>query len=204
VPKPKLLVATRNSHKTREFRELLGDAFELEDLTAHSEIPETPETGGTFEENATLKALAVSKHSPALVIADDSGLEVDALNGAPGVYSARYAADGANDQQNIDKLLGELRRVERNGNGNMRTARFRCVIVLAQNGSVIRVLEGIVEGRIVDPARGSNGFGYDPIFQPLGYEETFGELDAPRKNLISHRARATQKLIESLATGKNQ
>jgi XTP/dITP diphosphohydrolase len=193
---PKLIVATRNSHKTRELREILGNAFELEDLTAHSAIPEIPETGLTFEENATIKALAVAKHSSAMVVADDSGLEVDALRGAPGVYSARYAGVGASDQENIDKLLLELRRHD--PGGQKRTARFRCVIVLAQNGVVIRAVEGIVEGIIVDPPRGSNGFGYDPIFQPAGYAETFGELGATTKNRMSHRARAVRALSETL------
>jgi XTP/dITP diphosphohydrolase len=196
VPKPKLLVATRNSHKTRELREILGNAFELEDLTAHATVPEIPETGFTFEENATIKAVAVAKYSSAMVVADDSGLEVDALRGAPGVYSARYAGVGASDQENIDKLLLELRRHD--PDGQMRTARFRCVIVLAQNGVVIRAVEGIIEGIIVDPPRGSNGFGYDPIFQPTGHSETFGELDAPTKNRISHRARAVRALGETL------
>jgi XTP/dITP diphosphohydrolase len=195
---PKLLVATRNSYKTGELRELLGTEFKLEDLTDHPEIPNIPETGSTFEENATIKALAVSKHSSELVMADDSGLEVDALDGAPGVYSARYAGAKASDEQNIEKLLDEVRRRDPNG-GSMRAARFRCVIVLAQKGSAICAVQGMVEGTITDSRRGHSGFGYDPIFQPSGYAETFGELGAATKNRISHRARAVQALAETLA-----
>ena len=198
MPKSKLLVATRNSHKTRELRELLGSEFELEDLTSHPEIPETSETGTTFEENATIKALAVSKCCSALVMADDSGLEVEALHGDPGVYSARYAGPKVSDEQNVEKLLHELR--GRDPNGKMRAARFRCFIVLAQNGTVIRAVEGIVEGTIVDSRRGTGGFGYDPIFQPAGYAETFAELGTATKNRISHRARAVQALAETLAS----
>jgi XTP/dITP diphosphohydrolase len=196
VPKPKLLVATRNLHKTRELGELLENEFELEDLTARSDIPETAETGATFEENATIKALAVSKYCSELVMADDSGLEVDALQGEPGVYSARYAGAKANDQQNIEKLLQELR--TRDPNGNIRAARFRCVIVLAQKGTIIRAIEGIAEGTIINLPRGTAGFGYDPIFQPAGYDKTFGELPAAIKNQISHRARAIEALRDYL------
>jgi XTP/dITP diphosphohydrolase len=194
----KLLVATRNSHKTRELRELLGQGFELEDLTSHPEIPEVHETGTTFEENATMKALAVSKCCSEIVMADDSGLEVDTLDGEPGVYSARYAGAKASDQQNIEKLLQELRK--RDPNGATRTARFRCVIVLAEKERMIRAVEGIVEGTIIDSRRGTAGFGYDPIFQPNGYAETFAELGAATKNRISHRARAVQALVETLGS----
>jgi XTP/dITP diphosphohydrolase len=195
---PNLLVATRNPHKTRELRELLEDNFQLQDLTAHPEVREVAETGVSFEENATLKALAVSQYCSELIMADDSGLEVDALNGAPGVYSARYAGPLANDDQNIEKLLAELHRHDRGG--TMRAARFRCVIVLAQNGRVIRTVEGAVEGSIIDQPRGIEGFGYDPVFQPAGYHETFGELGAAVKNRISHRAQAVRSVIEILAS----
>ena len=196
MPKPKLLIATRNSHKTRELRELLGSDFELEDLTAYPDVPETAETGSTFEENATIKALALSGHSPELVMADDSGLEVDVLQGEPGIYSARYAGAKASDQQNIEKLFHELCR--RDPNGKMRAARFRCVIALAQKGNIICAVEGKVEGTIIDPPRGAGGFGYDPVFQPSGYSQTFGELEAAVKNTISHRARAVRALTETL------
>jgi XTP/dITP diphosphohydrolase len=194
--KPKLLVATRNPHKTQELRELLGSDFKLEDLTIHPEVPEILETGMTFEENATIKALAVSKFSPELVMADDSGMEVDALEGAPGVYSARYAGPGASDRQNMEKLLRELRRSD--PDSARRAARFRCAIVVAQAGRVICTAEGIVEGTMIDSPRGTGGFGYDPIFLPSGADATFGEMGAAEKNRISHRARAVRALIEKL------
>lgn len=195
---PKLLVATRNSHKTRELRELLGEEFELEDLTAYPEMQEVAEAGITFEENATIKALTVAKYSSELVLADDSGLEVDALDGAPGVYSARYAGPAASDEENLEKLLRELRRCD--PGGIRRTARFRCVIVLAQKDRVLRVVEGSVEGIIVDVPRGRDGFGYDPIFQPAGGNKTFGQLEARAKNRISHRAKAVQALVKRLTS----
>ena len=123
-----LIVATRNPHKTREIQRILGADFGVRDLSAHPENPETAESGKTFEENAVLKAIAASRQLPGLVVADDSGLEVDALGGAPGIYSARYAGQNATDKQNIDKLLSELARIER----TKRSARFRCVIALAR------------------------------------------------------------------------
>src|SRR6266478_4759851 len=150
-----LLLATRNAHKTREFRELLGPGFDVIDLSSFPEIAIPKETGRTFEENATLKAIAASKKLPSLVIADDSGLEVDAIRGAPGVFSARYAGENAGDVPNVNKLLRELRK--RNIATEKRSARFRCVIALAQNGKVLGVFEGFVEGKIVDPPRGSGG-----------------------------------------------
>jgi XTP/dITP diphosphohydrolase len=191
-------VATRNSHKTRELRELLGNAFALEDLTAHPEMPEISETGVTFEENATIKALAISKLWPELVLADDSGMEVDALGGAPGVFSARYAGENATDKLNVEKLLNELKHKEP-GVGGLPTARFRCVIALARSGRLIHSVEGVVEGNIVEHPRGTAGFGYDPIFQPEGYDKTFGELSAAIKNQISHRARAAAALRDYLS-----
>ena len=127
-------MATRNAHKTREIQRILGVDFAVQDLSAHPETSETVESGKTFEENAVLKATAASRQLPGLVVADDSGLEVDALGGAPGIYSARYAAPNATDKQNIDKLLSELARIER----AKRSARFRCVIALAQRGQIAR------------------------------------------------------------------
>ena len=181
-----LIVATRNAHKTREIQRILGADFAVRDLSAYPETPETAETGKTFEENAVLKATAASRQLPGLVVADDSGLEVDALGGAPGIYSARYAGQNATDEQNIDKLLSELARIER----AKRSARFRCVIALAREGKLLGTFEGVVEGVIVDSPRGTSGFGYDPIFIPQGFEQTFGELPGEVKNRISHRARA--------------
>lgn len=191
------LLATRNPHKTREFAEILGDEFVLRDLSTETELPAVEETGATFAENAILKAVATSKHFPGVVVADDSGLEVDALNGAPGVHSARYAGGDATDQQNVAKLLVEL---EAHPNGSPYSARFRCVLALAREGEVLGTVEGVAEGIIVAAPRGFGGFGYDPVFQPAGLSQTFGELSPAEKNRISHRARAIQLLRTYLPT----
>ena len=191
-----LVVATRNGHKTREIQLILGPEFSVRDLGAHPEVSEIRESGTSFEENAKLKALAASKQLPALVIADDSGLEVDALGGAPGIYSARYAGANATEKDKIDKLLRELARVRATEDG--RRARFRCVVVLARNGNLLGTFEGIVEGSIADEARGDSGFGYDPIFIPEGLKQTFGELPTEVKNTISHRAKAIRALADRL------
>jgi XTP/dITP diphosphohydrolase len=187
-----LIIATRNADKTRELQQILGSEFTVRDLHAYPEISEIAETGTSFEENAKLKALAVSRKLPGLVIADDSGLEVDALGGAPGIYSARYAGTNATNKERIDKLLEELARVD--PAKKQRGARFRCVLALARNGEVLGTFEGIVEGQIVDRPRGSRGFGYDPIFVPNGFQQTFGQLEPAEKNQLSHRARALEKL----------
>src|SRR5437588_1902558 len=196
-----LLLATRNANKTREFRELLGKDFDVHDLSFFDEMAIPKESGRTFEENAILKAVAASqdrrvqlRHASRaenrhlLVVADDSGLEVAALGGAPGIFSARYAGEHASDKENIDKLLSELAR--RNVPFDQRSARFRCVIALAREGKLLGKFEGIVGGLIVDLPRGSRGFGYDPIFLPNGFDKTFGESPIELKNRISHRARA--------------
>lgn len=188
------VLATRNANKTREFRELLRGQLEIMDLSSFPEIEMPDETGATFAENAILKATTVSKDRrlrDRFVIADDSGLEVDALGGAPGIYSARYG-EPANDVANIDKLLRELKNVAK------RSARFRCVIALARAGDALGTFDGLVEGKIVDPPRGKNGFGYDPIFQPTGFDETFGEMTSDLKNQISHRANAITVLRTAL------
>jgi XTP/dITP diphosphohydrolase len=193
-----LLLATRNSHKTREFAEILGGEFVVRDLSAESELPVIEETGATFAENAALKAMATSKQFPgAVVVGDDSGLEVDILNGAPGIYSARYAGERASDAENVAKLLAELRKQP---GSRPNAARFRCVLALAKDGDLLGSFEGAVEGTVVDPPRGSDGFGYDPVFQPIGSTRTFAELSRPRKNEISHRARAIQLLRANLLT----
>ena len=194
----RLLLATRNAHKAREIQEILGPEFELRDLTAYPQISQAVETGKSFEENARLKAIAVSKESPGLIIADDSGLEAEALGGAPGIYSARYAGDKATDKQNIDKLLKELARID--AQRDQRRARFRCVLALARNGQMLETFKGVVEGTIVDQPRGSRGFGYDPIFVPNEFEQTFAELPAEVKNRISHRAKAIRALAASLGS----
>jgi XTP/dITP diphosphohydrolase len=190
-----LVVATRNRHKTCEIQHILGPEFMVRDL-ADTDVAEIRENGTSFEENAKLKALAASRHLPGLVIADDSGLEIDALGGAPGIYSARYAGANATSKDKIDKLLRELARVRATGDG--RCARFRCVVALARNGDLLGTFEGTVEGRITDRARGDAGFGYDPIFVPDGFEQTFGELSALVKNAISHRAKAIRALDDRL------
>ena len=189
-----LLLATRNSHKTREFVEILGDGFDVHDLTDVAELPAVTETGLTFEANAILKAVETSKHFQELVVADDSGLEVDALQGAPGTYSARYAGDHATDAANVAKLLVELTRRD----PAPYSARFRCSLALARQGEVLGIVEGVVEGTIVNEPRGSAGFGYDPVFQPHGFDQTFAELSPVEKNRISHRARAIRLLRTAL------
>jgi XTP/dITP diphosphohydrolase len=191
-----LVVATRNIHKTREIQHILGPHFKVSDLAAHPDVPEIRENGTSFEENAKFKALAASRQLSGLVIADDSGLEVDALGGAPGIYSARYAGANATDRDKIEKLLRELARVHASDAG--RLARFRCVIALARNGDFLGTFEGIVEGRIANEARGDSGFGYDPIFVPDEFEQTFGELPKEVKNTISHRAKAIRALGDRL------
>ena len=193
-----LLVATRNKHKTREFAEILGADFAVRDLSEEPDAPVIEETGTTFAENAILKALGTSKRFPGLVVADDSGLEVDAMSGAPGVYSARYAGPQATDSQNIARLLSELSTV---ADQRPFAARFRCVLAVARDGKVLNTVEGLVEGTIVDGPRGNFGFGYDPIFRPIGFEQTFGELPSETKNKISHRAEAIRALRSALAAG---
>jgi len=186
-----LLVSTRNAHKVAEIREILGSAFEVLDLSTISGVGEVEETGVTFEENATLKALAVSGHFDGWVIADDSGLEVDALDGAPGVWSARFSGSGATDASNRALLLEKLEGVR----GKERSARFRCVIVLARAGRKFAAFGGSVEGVIINQEKGAGGFGYDPLFVPEGHCETFAQLGADVKNALSHRARALAGLL---------
>jgi XTP/dITP diphosphohydrolase len=186
-----LLVSTRNAHKVAEIREILGVGFEVLDLSTISGVGEVEETGVTFEENATLKALAVSGHFDGWVIADDSGLEVDALDGAPGVWSARFSGDGATDASNRTLLLEKLEGVR----GKERSARFRCVIVLARAGRKFAAFSGSVEGVIINQEKGEGGFGYDPLFVPEGHCETFAQLGADVKNALSHRARALAGLL---------
>ncbi len=191
-----LLLATRNAHKTREFAQILGGEFAVSDLTSSTEIPPVEETGCTFEENAVLKAVTISKTRPGLVVADDSGLEVDVLGGAPGIFSARYSGESATDQENIGKLLQELREAAD------RRACFRCVIVLARKGETLAVFAGELEGTISLEPRGKNGFGYDPIFIPAGHDRTFAELGEETKNRISHRARAVAQLRDNFKSSR--
>jgi XTP/dITP diphosphohydrolase len=185
-----LLVSTKNMHKMREIRAILGPSFQVSDLSALATMPEIEETGETFEDNATLKAVAVSQIYDGWVIADDSGLEVDALGGAPGVYSARYSGKEATNAGNNALLLKNLESIS----GKDRKARFRCVIVLARAGRKVAVFSGAVEGIIVNQPKGAGGFGYDPLFVPQGFCETFGQLPAATKNRLSHRALALERL----------
>lgn len=197
APMRRLLIATMNGHKTKEFRAILGPEWEVSDLTVYPGSVAPEETGSTFLENATIKALAASRVYDGLVLADDSGLEVDALGGAPGVFSARYAGPSATDAENRKKLLREL---AASGTTNRR-ARFRCVLALARPGPLVESFQGVISGNIVARERGEGGFGYDPLFRPEGYAETFSELAAPVKNSVSHRGRAMAALRDRLLNG---
>ena len=205
----KIVFATNNEHKLSEIRAILGSQFEivsLADIGCHEEIPET---GTTLDENALMKAEYIYNKYHLSCFADDTGLEVEALNGAPGVYSARYASMDSNtsdtshdSEANMARLLREL------ANNNNRKARFRTVIALIEKKDIcpcgctsikqIHRFEGIVDGEITREKSGVEGFGYDPIFRPDGYDQTFAELGTDIKNQISHRARATAKLAEFL------
>ena len=187
----KIVFATNNAHKLKEVKTLLGSEYEvlgLQDIACNEDIPETADT---LEGNALQKARYVLERYHIDCFADDTGLEVEALDGAPGVYSARYAGSQRKAEDNIAKLLHEL-----NGQQN-RKARFRTVVALTLNGKE-HLFEGVVNGEIVENLRGDDGFGYDPIFLPEGKALTFAEMDLSDKNKISHRARAVNKLIDFL------
>ena len=208
----KIVFATNNQHKLSEIRQILGDSIKVLSLNDIGCDVDIPETGDTLEANALQKAQYVYDHYHVDVFADDTGLEVEALNGAPGVYSARYAAVGCpatssqpkdhDSEANMTRLLHEL------GENNNRRARFRTVFALILKRDVCpcgctsikeeHLFEGIVNGEITHERSGSEGFGYDPIFRPDGYNKTFAELGADIKDSISHRARATQKLCDFL------
>jgi XTP/dITP diphosphohydrolase len=189
-----LLIATRNAHKTREIGQMLGSGWRVSDLLSFPHSPAMEETGATFEENAMLKALGISQVFTGLVLADDSGLEVDALGGAPGVRSARFAGGNANDAENRRALIQLLKNLR----GGELQARFRCVMVLATQGELLGSFEGTVEGKVIPEERGFGGFGYDSMFIPNGYSETFAELQPEIKNSLSHRGRALAKVLEFL------
>lgn len=197
----KIVFATNNSHKLEEIRQILGKSIEvlsLADINCHEDIPET---APTIEGNAMMKARYVYDKYGTPCFADDTGLEVDALDGAPGVYSARYAGgEGHDSEANMRKLLHEMEGKEN------RRAQFRTVIALIEQKDgkpVAHTFEGKIEGHISDEKRGTSGFGYDPIFVPEGYEQSFAELGNEIKNKISHRARAVARLAEYLlGTGK--
>jgi XTP/dITP diphosphohydrolase len=191
-PLPRLILATRNAHKTGEIRAMIGDRFEVLDATAFPELPEIEETGTTFLGNARLKALGISRRVEGWVLSDDSGLEVDALGGAPGVWSSSYGGEEGNHGKNNARLLAEMAGMEDRG------ARFRCTMVLARNGIEQATFSGAVEGQIVESPHGAGGFGYDPLFIPTGHDRTFAELGDQIKNSLSHRARALAQVIAFL------
>jgi len=190
----KLLVATKNAHKTEEIRAMLGGRWEVSDLTVIPDYATPLETGLTFQDNAAIKALEASRCFEGLVLADDSGLEVDALGGAPGVYSARFAGPRATDADNRKKLLEEMQWF----GAKTSLARFQCVLVVAKGGKVLAAFDGSVEGKVINQERGADGFGYDSMFIPNGYQQTFAELSAEVKNQLSHRSKAMAKLIAYL------
>lgn len=190
----KLTIATGNAHKTAEIRQMLGSDYTITDLSSYPDLPEVEETGTTFLENATLKAVEISRRISGLVLSDDSGLEVDALGGAPGVISARYAGPDATTEQNNAKLVRELGALESPDLG----ARFRCVMVIAKDGRVLTHFDGTSEGSITLDNRGAQGFGYDPYFVPVGHSQTFAELGDEVKNTLSHRAKALTQAIDYL------
>ena len=188
----KVVLATHNSGKLKEMRELLAP-YGVEVVSAGElGLPEPEENGTTFEANARIKAESASRELPeVLVLSDDSGLDVDALGGAPGVISARYAGPSATDADNRERVKRELA-------GRESTARFRCCMVLARDGQTLGVFNGAVEGRIITGEQGGGGFGYDPLFVPDGYSDTFGVLPGEVKNQLSHRARALSQVVEWL------
>lgn len=195
-----IVFATNNNHKLSEIQDILGSGIEVKSLKDIGCYVDIPETGTTLEENAQIKANYVWDNFQTMVFADDTGLEIDALNGEPGVYSARYAGgEGHDSEANIQKVLANLQGVEN------RKARFRTVIAFIYKdkktgNKVTKLIEGIVKGSIITEKRGEAGFGYDAIFVPEGYDKTFGELGMDIKNSISHRARAVQQFAKELQT----
>jgi XTP/dITP diphosphohydrolase len=191
-----IVVATKNVGKVRELKQLLMDLpFQLKSLNDFPNIIEPEETGATFAENAVIKARSYALQTKCWSLADDSGLEVEALGGAPGIFSARYAGENATDRERVVKLLRELNETP----DQKRLARFVCAMAVSDEKGEIKFLsEGVCAGKIALTPSGANGFGYDPIFVPDGFEQTFGELSDAIKQKISHRARATEKIIAFL------
>lgn len=191
-----LIMATNNEHKLREIRQILGDKYEVKGLKEIGCLEDIPETSDTLEGNALQKARYVYEHYGLNCFADDTGLEVEALGGAPGIYTARYGSmNGYGDSHDSDANIACL--LDRLQGATTRKARFRTVIALLQGGKE-HLFEGIVEGEILTERRGQDGFGYDPIFAPLETGITFAEMGPAEKNRISHRGRATQKLATFL------
>ena len=191
-----LVLATHNLHKIRELKEMLGSLQDLEILSL-SHFPDyhlPPETGATFEENARLKAVDAAKNLGKWCLADDSGLVVPALNGLPGVLSARYAGEGATDKENRQKLLSEMAGLQ----DLARSAYFECWIALAGPSGETRFVKGICEGTILEKEIGSQGFGYDPLFVPHDYRKTFAQLEESTKNRVSHRRKALDRILPAI------
>lgn len=198
----RILIATMNEGKLREYQRLLAQVpgLELETMASLSMAVEVDEDRETFAGNARKKATEIAAVTGVACLADDSGLEVDALGGRPGVHSARYAGEGASDARNNEKLLAELREVP----DAERTARFRCSIVVVEaDGRELAAVDGACEGHIGRELRGTHGFGYDPLFIPDGYAQTMAELGPETKNEISHRAKAAAKLVPLLQELRN-
>ncbi|WML40761.1 XTP/dITP diphosphatase [Neobacillus sp. OS1-2] len=199
-----VIIATKNPGKAREFEQIFSNrGIQVRTLLDYPEIPDVEETGTSFEENAILKADSVSKKLNKMVIGDDSGLIVDALDGRPGIYSARYAGEPKNDQNNTDKVLSELQGVPK----SERSARFYCALAISMPGQETRTVSGTCEGRILEERCGSNGFGYDPVFYVPEKGRSMAELSADEKNSISHRANALKQLdviLDSILEGAGQ
>jgi len=191
----KLVFATNNKHKVQELQAIIGNNFELLSLQDIGCFDDIPEEQPTLEGNARQKAFYIFEKFGFACFADDTGLEIEALNGEPGVYSARYAGEERNSEANMDKVLQKMEKITR------RNARFRTVISLVINGNE-KQFEGVAEGEILKEKRGGAGFGYDPIFQPQGFSLSFAEMKLDEKNEISHRAKATQKLVQYLKSEK--
>ena len=188
-----LVFATNNRHKLEEVRAILQDKFNIISLAEIGCFEEIPETSLTIEGNAVQKAQYIVDHFNTACFADDTGLEVEALDGRPGVYSARYAGEAATYDDNVDKLLEELK------DKSNRKARFKSVIAMIAGGREL-LFEGIINGTILQERRGTSGFGYDPVFVPEGYDQTFAEMPPALKNTISHRALAVDELVKYLIT----
>jgi len=190
------VLATRNRKKVEEMKRIFaGHEITFTTLDAYPGCPEVEEDGKTFQANAKKKALATARYTGCPALADDSGLEVKALAGAPGVFSARYAGEQADDNKNVKKILREMRTVI---NKKERRARFVCCIVFALPDGKIRTFTGYVSGMIAEKPKGSNGFGYDPVFYPMGHDRTFAEMADFEKDALSHRGRAMKKLYTYL------
>jgi len=191
---PTLCLATRNLNKVEEMAPVLAPKWTVKSTADYPEVEEIDETGDSFLANATLKAVTTSLAVPDYVLADDSGLECDALNGAPGVFSARYGGVPSSAERNNEKLLQELARVQAL-TPQLRAGRYRCVLVLARAGEMLASFDGTCEGTIALGPKGTGGFGYDPLFIPQGYARTFGQLGAKTKAGLSHRAQALKEFL---------